>query len=133
MEVTVAVVVMVLVEVDAGGLLGVDQGHEQLHAGEGVGPGVAEGGGAVLGQVVLTEEAVEAQHPGVLDGLGEDPDVGGAPHVVGVVDQQGVPLHQPLEVHAVARRDRGLRGGEGNGSRASRSRVERAQASKMKS
>lgn len=56
-------------------LLWVYQGHEDLHASEGVGPGVAEGRGAVLGQVVLSEEAVDAQHPGVLHGLGKDPHV----------------------------------------------------------
>lgn len=55
----------------------------------------------MLGQVLLPEEAEEAEHPGVLDRLGENPDVGRALHVVMAVDQDSVPLHQPLQVHAV--------------------------------
>ena len=63
----------------------------------------------MLGQVVLPEEAVHTQHPGVLHGLGEDPHVGGAPDVVVAVDQERVPLHEPLEVHVVASGLCGLR------------------------
>lgn len=90
-------------------LLRVYQGHERLHPGEGVGPGVAESHRAVFGQVVLSEEAIDTQHPGVLHRLGEDPHVRGAPDVVMTVDEQRVPLHQPLEVDVVASWQGGLR------------------------
>lgn len=92
------------------GFLGVDwavriyQRHHGLQPGEGVRPGIAEGRGAVLWQVFLPEEAEEAEDPGVFDRLREDPDVGRALHVVVAVDQDRVPLHQPLEVHIVGRR-----------------------------
>lgn len=56
-----------------GHLLWVYQGHEHLHSSEGVRPCIAESCGAVLGQVVLSEEAVYTQHPGVLHRLGKDP------------------------------------------------------------
>lgn len=100
-----------------GHLLRVDHRHERLHAGEGVRPGVAEGRGTMLGQVVLTEEAVETQHPGVLHRLGKDPHMRRAPDVVVTVDEQCVPLHEPLEVHGVAGRQgrleqRGARRGQ---------------------
>lgn len=90
-------------------LLRVHQGHERLHPGEGVGPGVAESRRAVFGHVVLSEETVHTQHPGVLHRLGEDPHVRGAPDVVMTVDEQRVPLHQPLEVDVVASWQGGLR------------------------
>lgn len=61
----------------------------------------------MLGQVVLPQEAVQAQHPWVLHRLGKDPHVRGAPDVVVAVDQARVPLHQPLEVHVVAGRQGG--------------------------
>lgn len=48
-------------------LLGVNQWHHRLEPGEGVRPGVAEGRGAVLGQVLLPKEAEEAEDPGVFD------------------------------------------------------------------
>lgn len=89
-------------------LLGVHQGHDRLEPREGVGPGVAEGRGAVLGQVLLPQEAEQAEDPGVLDGLSEYPDVGRALHVVVAVDQDRVPLHQPLQIHAVGQRKGGL-------------------------
>lgn len=62
----------------------------------------------MLGQVVLSEEAVDTQHPGVLHRLGKDPHVRGAPDVIMTVDKQRVPLHQPLKVHVVARWQGGL-------------------------
>lgn len=55
----------------------------------------------MLGQVLLPEKAEEAEDPGVFDRLSENPDVGRALHIVMAVDQDGVPLHQPLKVHAV--------------------------------
>lgn len=58
----------------------------------------------MLRQVFLSEEAEEAEDPGVFDRLREDPDVGGALHVVMAVDQDRVPLHQPLEIHVVGGR-----------------------------
>lgn len=87
--------------------LGIDQRHEHLHASEGVRPGEAEGGGAVFRQVVLPQEAVQAQHPRVLHRLGEDPHVRRAADVVVAVDQPRVPLHQPLQVYMVASRQGG--------------------------
>lgn len=54
-------------------LLWIYQGHEHLHSSEGVGPGVAKSCGTMLGQVVLSEEAVYTQHPWVLHRLGKDP------------------------------------------------------------
>lgn len=56
-------------------LLGIYQWHEHLHPGKGVRPGEAESCRAMLGQVVLSEEAVYAQHPWVLHRLGKDPHV----------------------------------------------------------
>lgn len=56
-------------------LLWVYQWHHGLQPGEGVGPRIAEGCGAVLRQVFLPEEAEQAKDPGVFDGLREDPDV----------------------------------------------------------
>lgn len=90
-------------------LLWVYQRHHGLQPGEGVWPGIAEGCGAVLRQVFLPEEAEEAEDPGVFDGLREDPDVGRALHVVMAVNQDGIPFHQPLEIHVVGQRQRGLR------------------------
>lgn len=58
----------------------------------------------MLRQVFLTEETEEAQDPGVFDRLREDPDVGGALHIVMAVDQDRVPFHQPLEIYIVGRR-----------------------------
>lgn len=58
----------------------------------------------MLGQVLLPQEAEEAEDPGVLDGLSEYPDVGGALYIVMAVDQDCVPLHQPLQIHAVGQR-----------------------------
>lgn len=65
----------------------VDQGHEHLQASEGVRPGVAESCGAVLRQVVLSEETVDTQHPRVLHRLGKDPHVRRAPDVIMTVDE----------------------------------------------
>lgn len=63
----------------------------------------------MLWQVFLPEEAEEAEDPGVFDGLREDPDVGGALHIVMAVNQDGVPFHQPLEIYVVGQWQRGLR------------------------
>lgn len=62
----------------------------------------------MLGQVVLSEEAVYTQHPGVLHRLGKDPHVRGAPNVIMTVNEQCVPLHEPLKVHMVASGQGGL-------------------------
>lgn len=62
----------------------------------------------MFGQVVSSEEAVKAQHPGVLHRLGEEPHVRGAPDVVVTVNEQRIPLHKPLEVHMVNSWQRGL-------------------------
>lgn len=91
-----------------GNLLRVYQGHERLHASEGVWPGIAQSCGAVLGQVVLPEEAVYRQHPRVLHRLGKDPHVRRAPYVIVTVNKQCVPLHKPLKVHVVANGQGGL-------------------------
>lgn len=89
-------------------LLGVHQRHDGLQPRESVGPGVAEGCGAVLGQVLLPQETEQAQHPGVFDRLCEYPDMGWTLHIVMAVDQDCVPLHQPLQIHAVGQRQGGL-------------------------
>lgn len=99
-----------------GHLLWVYQGHERLHASEDVGPGVAQSGGAVLGQVVLSKEAVHTQNPGVLHRLRKDPHVRGTPDVIMTVDEQCVPLHEPLEVHMVASWQRSLQTSNWQGS-----------------
>lgn len=86
-----------------GHLLRVYHGHKHLHSSEGIWPDIAESRGAVLGQVFLSEEAVYTQHPGVLHRLGKDPHVWGAPNVIMTVNEQCIPLHEPLEIHMVAR------------------------------
>lgn len=69
----------------------------------------------MFGQVVLAQQAIETEHPGVLDRLGKDPHVGRALDVIVAVDQHGVPLKQPLQVHLVAQRKSGLKRGLGIG------------------
>lgn len=75
--------------------------RQQLQAGVGEHPGVVEGGGAVLGQVLLPQVAGEADDPGVLalSDVGEHPDVRGTHHVELVADGGGAPLRQRLEVN----------------------------------
>lgn len=62
----------------------------------------------MLGQVLLAEEAVQAQQPGVFHRLRIDPHVRGASDVILAVDEHGVPLHQPLEVDVVGDRQGSL-------------------------
>lgn len=64
----------------------------------------------MLGQVLLPQEDVEAEHPRVLHTLGKDPHVAGALDVVRAADQASRPLHQPLEVDVVAEGQGGLGG-----------------------
>lgn len=85
-------------------LLWVYQGHDGLQPSEGIRPGVAEGCGAVFGQVLLPQETEEAEDPGVFDRLSKYPDMGRALHVIMAIDQDCVPLHQPLQIHAVGQR-----------------------------
>lgn len=82
-------------------LLGVHQRHDRLEPGEGIWPGVAEGRGTMLGQVLLSQETEQAEDPGIFDRLSEYPDVGWALHIIMAVDQDRIPLHQPLKIHTV--------------------------------
>lgn len=56
-------------------LLWIHQWHNGLEPSEGIGPGIAEGSGAVLGQVFLSEKTEETEHPGVFDRLSKYPDM----------------------------------------------------------
>lgn len=58
----------------------------------------------MFGQVLLPEETEEAEDPGVFDRLSEYPDVGRALHIVVAIDQDCIPLHQPLQIHTVGQR-----------------------------
>lgn len=82
-------------------LLGVHQRHDWLEPSEGIGPGIAEGRGTMLGQVLLPQETEQTEDPGVFDRLSEYPDVGWALHIIMAVDQDRIPLHQPLKIHTV--------------------------------
>lgn len=79
---------------------------------ESIRPGVSQGDRAMFGQVLLPQEDVKTEHPGVLNALSKDPDMAGALHVVGAAHQSSRPLHQPLEVNVVAERQGGLREGK---------------------
>lgn len=89
---------------------GLQQGHEELQAGESVRPGITERCWAVFGQVLLSQQAEEAQSPGFLQRLGQDPHVGRTAHVIVAADQRSVPLHQPLQVCVLPGGKRRLRG-----------------------
>lgn len=82
-------------------LLCVHQRHDWLEPSEGIWPGIAEGCGTMLGQVLLSEETEQAEDPGIFDRLSEYPDVRWALHIIMAVDQDCIPLHQPLKIHSV--------------------------------
>ncbi len=67
----------------------------------------------MLGQVLLSQKAEEAQSPGFLQRLCQDPHTGRAPHVIVAADQRTVPLHQPLKVCMLPSREGRLRGSGG--------------------
>lgn len=54
------------------------------------------------------KEAIQTQHPWVLHRLGEDPHMRRALYVVVAVNQTGVPLYQPLQVHVMTQGKSGL-------------------------
>lgn len=58
----------------------------------------------MFGQVLLPQEAEEAEDPGVFDRLSKYPDMGRALHVIMAIDQDCIPLHQPLQIHGVGQR-----------------------------
>lgn len=93
-------------------VLGVHQWEQKLQAGENIRPGVSQGNGAVFRQILLAQEDVQTEHPGILHTLGKNPDMAGALHVIRAAHQPGRPLHQPLQVHMVAERQGGLREGQ---------------------
>lgn len=83
-------------------VLDVDLRRQQLQPRVGEHPGVVEGGGAELGEVLLPQVAGEADDPGVLalSDVCKHPDVGGAHHVELVADGRRAPLRQRLQVDA---------------------------------
>lgn len=62
----------------------------------------------MFGEVLWPKEAIEAEHPGILHRVGEDPHVRGTLYIIVAVNQAGVPLYQPLKVHVMTHGQGGL-------------------------
>lgn len=58
--------------------------------------------------MIWPKEAIEAEHPGVLHRLSEDPNVRRALYIIVAVYQACVPLYQPLQVHVMTHGQGGL-------------------------
>lgn len=62
----------------------------------------------MLREVIRPKEAIEAEHPGVLHRLSEDPHMRRALYIIVAVYQACVPLYQPLQVHVMTHGQGGL-------------------------
>lgn len=70
--------------------------HQELKSGKAVWPGIAKCCRAVLWKILLSEKAEEAQNPRVFYRLSKYPDMRRTLHIIVAVDQNCIPLHQPL-------------------------------------
>lgn len=70
-------------------ILGVNKWEQKLQSGENIRPGVSQGNRAVFRQILLAQEDVKTEHPGILHTLSENPDMAGALHIIRAAHQPG--------------------------------------------